>query len=321
MVKLKRENHHWWPECVSRYWAAEDGRVGWIKPDGITIRVLPESLGQTGNVHHVKFGHNPDASDIWNFSFENEFNAADSDFIRVIAWLEGLSRESIKGRDLSDRFLSQPASDEQLFALTESVVSLAVRSPRNREASVALQELVRGTLPSRERNMLIGMNMRQSQRIIADSIGSNAKFAVLFSTLKEFIYGDGFFHNVNAVINPPRSPKMLVPITPTMSVIISRPSSFTMQPRLSTLVLTADEVGQCNKTIQIYSRQALFFRSEVPSLIDEFACGKHMEYASTDNPIDNIISAMPGIPPRNMHCSNTEKSRSCRLGTRPLSRC
>jgi hypothetical protein len=63
----------------------------------------------------------------------------------------------------------------------------------NREASVAVADLVSGVMPTRERNNIIGLNMRTSQRIIADAIGTNAKFAVLFSNSKEFICGDGFF--------------------------------------------------------------------------------------------------------------------------------
>jgi hypothetical protein len=292
MTKLKSAKHHWWPECVSRHWAAKDGKTGRIEPDGSTIRIPPKELGAIGNGHHIKFGRNPGDSDVWDSSFEKEFDAADTNFPGVISWLNGLSREAFYDRDLSGRFVSQPATDKQLLALT---------SPMNREASVALAESLRGPLPNRERNLIIGVNMQHSQRIIVDSIRANAKFAILFSTAREFIYGDGFFHNVRAVVDPPHSPRMLVPITPTMSVIISRPTSFFAQPRLSTLVLTADEVSQCNHAVQVYSRQALFFRSQEPSLIEAFTCCKHMEYESPDNPVNNLINAIPGTPLRNTH--------------------
>jgi hypothetical protein len=299
MVKLKSAKHHWWPRCVSRRWAAEDGKTGWIRPDGSTDRIPPKELGAISNGHHVKFGRKPEDSDVWDFSFEKGFDAADSNFPSVITWLEGLDRKSIFDNDLNDRFLPQSATDEQLSGLTESIVSLAVRSPMNREASVAVADLVSGVMPTRERNNIIGLNMRTSQRIIADAIGTNAKFAVLFSNSKEFIYGDGFFHNVRAVHNYPHTPKMLVPITPNMSVIINRPTSFMVEPRLSTLILTGDEVDRCNQAVQVYSRQALFFRREMPILTENFICGKHLHYENVDNPIDNLLRAIPGIPPRN----------------------
>ncbi|WP_233259729.1 hypothetical protein, partial [Ramlibacter sp. WS9] len=77
------------------------------------------------------------------------------------------------------------------------------------------------------------------------SIGGRAKFAVLFSSGKEFIYGDGFFNNVTGVGNPLHSPKIIAPITPMMAVIINRPTSFMVEPRLSTIVLSDDEVEAC----------------------------------------------------------------------------
>jgi hypothetical protein len=84
-----------------------------------------------------------------------------------------------------------------------------------------------------------------------------------------------------------------------MSVIINRPTSFMVKPRLSTLILTGDEVDRCNQAVQVYSRQALFFRRETPILTEDFMCGKHLHYENIDNPIDDLLRAIPGILPRN----------------------
>ena len=298
MRNLKSQRHHWWPRCVSRHWADEDGTTGWVKPDGSVIRAPPDKLGMIGNGHHVKLGRTPGEATDWDSSFENEFDAADSSFPSVISWIQSLDRKFKMDCGARGRFLSQPANDEQLRALTESVVSLAVRSPMNREASVALAERLRGPIAPLQRNALIGANMMRSQRIIADSIGANGKFAVLFSIGREFIFGDGFFHNVKAVANPPHNPKMLAPITPTISVIVTRPMSFSVQPRLSTIILTDEEVDQCNHAVQVYSREALFFRSEKPTLDEAFSCGQHLAYDHPDNPIDSLIRGIPGVPPR-----------------------
>lgn len=298
MAKLKTERHHWWPRCVSRFWAAEDGCTAWIKPDGSEIRVPPDKLGMIGNGHHIKLGDTPGSPMHWDSSFEDEFDIADSNFPSVISWLEGLDRKHISNGNLRQRFVPQIAKDEQLCALTECVASLAVRGPLNREASVSLAERLRGPLAERERNALIGMNMRSSQRLIADSIGARGKFAVLFTNGREFIFGDGFFHNVKAVVNAPFNPKILTPITPTISVIVSRPMSFSVEPRLSTIVLTDEEVDRCNHAVQVYSRKALFYRSDKPLLDDAFTRGEHLEYALPDNPIDTLINAIPGVPPR-----------------------
>lgn len=298
MPKLKTERHHWWPRSVSRLWAAEDGCTAWIKPDGSEIRVPPDKLGMIGNGHHIKLGDAPGSTTPWDSSFEDEFDVADSNFPSVISWLESLDRKPISNEDLRQRFVPQAATDEQLCALTECIVSLAVRSPLNREASVSLAERLRGPLAERERNALIGMNMRSSQRLIADSVGASGKFAVLFTNGREFIFGDGFFHNVKAVVNAPLSPKILAPITPTISVIVSRPMSFSVEPRLSTIVLTDEDVDRCNHAVQVYSRNALFYRSHKPPLAEAFMRGEHLEYARPDNPVDTLINAIPGVPPR-----------------------
>jgi hypothetical protein len=294
---LKSALHHWWPRCVSRLWEAADGKVGWIQPDGTVKRVPSERLGAIGNAHQIKLGAEGEETE-WDADFENEFDPADSRFAALIEWLESLERQPLHSGLLRERFLPQPAADSQLKALTESVVSLAVRSPRNREASVALAETMRGKLEARERESLIGANMMWSQRTIVDSIGSNAKYAVLFSEGAEFIFGDGFFHNITAVANRPLAPKILAPITPSVSVVITRPVEYMVEPKLCTIVLTDPEVAECNQATQIYSRNALYFRSQQPELSDAFRGRTHQMYSTRDNPIDALIQQIPGIPAR-----------------------
>ncbi len=297
MVKLKSERHHWWPRCVSARWAAEDGTTGWIKPDGSCKRVPPHHLGVIRDGHHIKIGE-PGASTHWDASFEDEFDRADGHFPAVIAWLESLERRFISHPLSRERFVPQAATDEKLRLLTECVVSLAVRSPMNREASVATAEHLRGPLKKTERETLITMNMRNSQRLAADSIGASAKFAVLFSEGREFIFGDGFFHNVTAIVNRPQFPTIAAPITPNICVVVTRPLSYMVAPRLSTIVLDEQEVDVCNDAVQVYARNALFFRNDEPFIDDAFARAQHLKYAHPDNPMSRLVRSIPGIPPR-----------------------
>lgn len=297
MAQLKSEVHHWWPRCVSSHWAAEDGTTGWIKPDGTCRRVPPHHLGLLRNAHHVQLGDRG-VSTPWDSSFEDEFDKADTHFPVVISWLQGLDRQLTSHQRFRDRFVSQSTGDDELRRLTECVVSLAVRSPMNREASVAFAESLRGPLEKRERDALIGMNMRNSQRVVADSIGANAKFAVLFSHRKEFIFGDGFFHNVTAAVNRPLAPTIAAPITPHMSVVVTRPVAYMVEPRLSTIVLNEAEVDVCNQAIQVYARTALYFRNDRPVITNAFARAEHLHYTHPDNPMDELVRSIPGIPPR-----------------------
>ncbi len=228
---------------MSRHWAADDGMTGWLKPDGSLIRVPPARLGVIGNGHHIKLG-NDDQSSPWDQSFERVFDRADGAFPDLISWLESLERSPVRGvKELRDRFVVQPCTDDELCRMSECAVSLAVRGPMNREAAVALAEHIRGPIKTSEREALIGLNMRNSQRVVADSIGSRGKFVAIYSKTKEFVFGDGFFHNVRNAQMAPHSPKILVPLTPHISILVCRPTSYMTEPRLCTLVLEDHEVG------------------------------------------------------------------------------
>ena len=69
-------------------------------------------------------------------------------------------------QELRQRFIPQPRTNAELARMTECAVSLVVRRPMNREASVALAEHLRGPLPTSERNALIGLNMTNADRRI-----------------------------------------------------------------------------------------------------------------------------------------------------------
>ena len=296
MTELKSERHHWWPVCVSKNWRAEDGKTGWLKPDGSVIRLPPSRLGVIGNGHHIKMGNDGESTP-WDESFERAFDKADSNFPGLIRWLEGLERHPMRDESaLTQRFVPVTGDDKMLKIMTECAVSLAVRGPMNREACVSLAEQLRGgQIPPAERNALIGLNMRNSQRIVSDSIGARGKFVVLYSQMKEFVFGDGFFHNVTNAQMAPNAPKMLVPVTPNISIVVCRPSSYIVNPRLTTLMLTDHEVDLCNDAAMVYSKSAIYFRNHVPELNESFSSAQHEAYADWTNPIDTLIRAIPGV--------------------------
>ena len=303
MPELKSERHHWWPECVSEHWKGTDGCVTWVSPDGKERRAPPKNFGVIGNGHHVKLGRGKPT--VWDHSFEAQFQKADDNFPAVIAWLDGLERDWVAdANSRRDRFLAQPASDDIVSLLVECIVSLAVRSPRFRERAVAVAEHLRGPLPEQERNSLIAMNMRNSQRVVADSIRVHGKFAVLFSPKREFIFGDGFYSTLTAPADAPNSPKMLVPITPHISVLYARPNSYGTNPKLVTMVVSDDEAKGLNDAVQVYAKDFIFYRSEKPELTEPFQQRQHLMYADPAHPIERLIDAIPGVPPRNKALDN-----------------
>ncbi|MGZ5782841.1 MAG: hypothetical protein ACXWI3_05690 [Croceibacterium sp.] len=299
MAKVKSERHHWWPECVSEYWADPDGGVHWLQANGEVRRATPNNFGVIGNGHLIKLGDDPAVGSVWDTSFEAEFQAPDSNFPRIIEWLNSLDRcDPPFDRPIRSRVLPQPATDEQFSALIECLVSLAARSPMYRETAASLAEHYRGPLPERERNVLIGANIQRTLRNAVRNLGDRGKAMVIFSPEREFVFGDGFFHNLTIQGEHWHHPKMLVPLTPWISVLFTRPMGYRPDPRLVTLVASPVETDELNYVIQIYARNALFYRSECPKIDEAFTCGRHKIFTNDRNAVDRLIYEIPGVPPR-----------------------
>lgn len=234
----------------------------------------------------------PDATE-WDHDFEGDFHAADASFSTLIKWLE-TCRPGCKDGSLRDRFEPTFASESQLRMLTECVVSLAVRSPLHRESLIPWVDPDSTWRTIRDEQILIPANMADNQRRFADQIGTHAKFAALYTDKREFIFGDGFFQNLHGQVLPP-DPRVLVPLTPTMAVVIYRPFSMMVEPRLSTIALTDSEVQVCNHFVQAYSKNELFFRSELPVLDAVFTCREHLALAPEGSFVELLFEGIPGV--------------------------
>jgi hypothetical protein len=298
MSSGKSERHHWWPVCVSRHWSDVAGGVNWLLPDGEVRRSTPANFGVIGNGHFIKLGKHTAETTVWDQNFEHEFQQADSGFPRIIEWLDGLEREPRTGLERRRRFLPQESRPDLFAAMVEALVSLAIRSPMTRSAVVSIAEHFREPLPERERNTLIAINMRDMHRRVMQSLGGRGKAAAIFSPEREFIFGDGFYHNLTSVSALPISPRILAPLTPRMAVLYAIPTRYITEPQLSTFVIDAEEAGMLNDVVQIYASEALFYRSEKPQIIEEYRVGCHRRFNSSRNPVEQIVHDMPGVPPR-----------------------
>lgn len=296
--KNKSERHHWWPEGVSRLWVDKEGGVTWLRPDGTERKARPDGFGVIGNGHFIKLGHEAGERTPWDQNFEPEFQQADDQFRWVIKWLNELNYDDRRHLSLRERFIPQPLTDEMFGQLLESIVSLAIRSPMTRESCVSVAESLRGPLPERERNSLIAMNMRDMHRRAVKDLGVRGKATAILSPDREFIFGDGFYHNFVSPSGSPNSPRILVPLTPSLAVLYAKPMQYTTEPRLSTLVIGGDETKALNEVVQVYAGGGLFYRSEKPEIIDAYSSGKHLEYRGPDHIVEKLIHHMPGVPDR-----------------------
>lgn len=298
MGKAKSERHHWWPECVSRNWADDAGGVHWLMPDGSERRARPDAFGVIGNGHYIKLASTAGETTPWDQNFEDEFQKADNQFPAVIEWLEGLDYRSANGGDRRGRFVAQPAADEQFLEMVESLTSLAIRSPMTRNSAVSLAEHFRGPLPERERNSLIAANLRDIHRRAMQAVSGRGKATAIYSPDREFIFGDGFYHNFTGGGMAPSSPRILAPLTPRLAVLYAIPTQYRLEPRLSTIIVEAEETERLNHAVQVYARDAIFYRTDRPEVTDDFRAAKHLRYASSRNVVETMVHSMPGVPDR-----------------------
>lgn len=66
-------------------------------------------------------------------------------------------------------------------------------------------------------------------------------------------------------------------------------------PKLMTRVANRELVMFFNETVQIYSKECLFYRSEKPRLSEHFVTREHLEYACDDDPLDQLLDGIPGV--------------------------
>ena len=239
--RLKSATHHWWPRCVSKHWAGRDGKVGRLTPDGSVRRVSPGSLGAIRNAHLIRL--DKDGATFWDQDFEGEFSQADATFPAVIRCLEDIRETSFpRPKRERYRYTEIRASQLNLRDLVVCLVSLAVRSPSNRELVASMVRHVRDdpNIPSWEID-IVGANIRNDQKRLSERAG-DGKFAILLAKRSEFIFGDGFLHNIRSPVQKMASPRMVVPVTPKIAVIHVMPRRWRVDPRLVCRALTSEEV-------------------------------------------------------------------------------
>ncbi|QEN85955.1 hypothetical protein FZC33_06970 [Labrys sp. KNU-23] len=139
--------------------------------------------------------------------------------------------------------------------------------------------------------------MHDMHRRAVQAFGVRGKATAIFSPEQEFIFGDGFYHNLTSPGTVPTSPYILAPLTPRLAVLYAIPAQYAAEPRISTLVVVADEAEALNRVVQTCARMALFFRTDRPEVSDEFRSGEHLHYTSSRNIIELMIHDMPGVPP------------------------
>lgn len=285
---MRNARHHWWPGSLSRFWADKDGNAHRISWDGKEVSATPYNFGGVKNAHHIKMA---DIPTVWDENYEPKFGNIDGRFPSLVRWIESLGFvANTDNLPLSQRAQPQPVTDEQFYTCAECAVSIAVRNPafRNR-IRLTVQSFRGSSIGEDELDRLIGLNQRDCQNLYMQAIGTRGKIAILVSKNSEFIFGDGFFHNFTSTSTAPMTPRLILPLTPNYAVFYTKPVQFLSEPRLVTISLRRDEVQFLNDTVQVYSKDAVFYRTERPSLLSEFTQREFLEYRYNSHPAIDVF--------------------------------
>lgn len=274
---LKTELHHWWPRTLAEHWRDQRGMVSTVMRSGEVKRARPGAFGALTNAHHIKLG-GP-----WDSTFEPVFNTADNETADLVRWLLTLeAKVADSAAPRITRILAQPLPGDRQLQLARAAASLIARSPRTRD------QIRRATWHYRERfgfaepepeDHLIAANQRGLYDAYRGVMEDRGRWAVLFSDVEEFIFGDGFLHDFPASADALHAPRRaVVPLTPTIALVYAYPRSYPSEPRLVTLRVEPMEVRFFNNVLQAYANEFLFYRSQQPPLTKAFTEGGHRQF-------------------------------------------
>jgi len=281
---IKGEKHHWWPMGLSKYWKNERGEIQRIDFKGEVIPSNPQKIGKISDGHNILFENESP----WQSTIEHYFDEPDQNMSKIVGWLSAFKKENAT----DFLYLSQEREDVNLDTLRECIISLAVRSPKYRNAQNSLVESFRGKLVKAESKRLIAANINQKYKTLIQKSKGAGKFVILFSEKFEFIYGDGFYSNINAATEHLSGLKIVIPITPCITVVWSSPMACRSYPRLISIEADSEIVEIVNNSVQVYSKEYLFYRSQKPSLIEDFKLGEHRVYDHRTDPVGRLIDSL-----------------------------
>ena len=284
---LKSEKHHWWPQTISKHWRNSRGFINRVNAKGENSEVQPKSLAVIKNGHIIKLSDNPEKRTSFDQNFEHFFDKADFNSNAIIKSLSEIRIKHFQYERVNPT-KSNVFSPEDHELLIEIIVSLAVRSPMYRDGCIAIAEKLRGEIPPLEKDRLIAINIRDALKNITSQIRNEASIYLMLSKEKEFIFGDGFYHDIPTVTISSRSPTLVCPLTPHICVIIDAKER-KKNDSLISVEINDEEVAICNDTVQIYSKNEIFYSNDKPILSEHFTENIRKEYYPYDNPLLNLL--------------------------------
>lgn len=288
---IRGERHHWWPQGLLKHWVDTEGVISRLSPHGELERLPPSKVANIAGGHNVEIVEAALAS-----TFEDMFDRPDSRFPQVVAWLQLLAKSHIGRTEQRDQptCVEDLSERENLALLHECMLSLAVRSPMFRSRIFLGIAKFNQHSTKKQYKQLVALNLRNSYHFMLERTLGQGKFMILIAKSGEFIFGDGFYNNIypGSSLHPPV--RMLAALTPELAVLYELPMACMVEPRIVTILADEGAVGLVNDTVQIYSRDWIFYRTQPPVIRDYFRCGEHRVITEGD-PVTNLVAAIPGI--------------------------
>ncbi len=285
---IKGEKHHWWPKAISKFWESERGLVQRIDSSEKVVSSKGKEFGQISGGHNMLF----ERVSPWQSTIEHYFDDPDRNMSSIIEWLASLKSEVDSEGTKEKQDLNQERESENLDILRECIISLVVRAPKFRNSLNSSVESIRGKLDKSESKRLIASNIHQKYKALIKSSKGVGKFALLFSDEYEFIYGDGVYSNITPVTEQLHDIKLVIPLTPDIAVVWSSPMVFQTYPRIMSIVANKEIVAMVNNSVQVYSKDYLFFREQKPDLIGDFKIGEHRVYSHQSDPVGKLVDSL-----------------------------
>lgn len=68
--------------------------------------------------------------------------------------------------------------------------------------------------------------------------------------------------------------------------------AYRTNPRLISFETDKETVALINHSVQVYSKEYLFFKTQKPELIDDFKLGAHRIYSYESDPLKKLITSI-----------------------------
>lgn len=281
--------HHWWPVALQEYWSTL-GEVKSLSPDGKTgaRKYYNRKIAKKSHGHTIILD-----PEFWRDNFESEFDAADDSIHRVAMgcirlfslskfarFIWRAARSRMKRRtgieDFSESLSIDPVFRRELINLC---ISLLIRSPANRY-KLERTGASFGLPPNEEvGKMNMKIQVDGMLRHYSDGFRGNIFSMIIYSQVKEFVYGDGLLDGISSSLGSAfLQGHALIPLTPHICILLATPHSIRNNQNARILFAPPWLVDHINSITQVYSKSQLFYASKAPKISDDFKKNEHQSY-------------------------------------------